>query len=273
MFWTSVERAIYRAFFFSYSKKNFLLTFPALVLCGSLVVFCWTFAQSANAWIAMNLIFLPLFLSTALLLALGSMLVKVYYMEVKGLSLNLKRLLSGCTDLMLKTSFLCIPPLLIYLLLWVVLGFFFLLKAIPGVGSFFSVIFSFAPFFLIFGSLLLLLLSLGLLFFVPPLAAFKKLKRIALVKKALETFKQHPLKAIFCLLIALLPTVFLCLLLGISAHFTNISFSLSSNPLALGMSWFFMMIPFAFILSFGVNFFFHFAFESFLLLQSQQQEA
>ncbi|MBU6446639.1 MAG: hypothetical protein KGQ49_04505, partial [Verrucomicrobia bacterium] len=111
-----------------------MLTFPVLVLCGIFVVFCRAVAIGASDWIAMSLGFLPILLSSGVLLALGVLLIRIHMHEVKQLHLGFRRLIAGSVDLIMGTSYLAIPPILAYLLLWVALGLFFLLREIPGIG-------------------------------------------------------------------------------------------------------------------------------------------
>ncbi|MEN9654695.1 MAG: hypothetical protein RL235_807, partial [Chlamydiota bacterium] len=143
MTWRVLEQAFNRALALSFSRSKLFLAFPALAISGLLVVFCRALALGAGDWMAMSLAFLPILASSGLLLALGVLIARIHYHEVKGLSLHLRRLLSGSLDIVIGTSYLSIPPLLIYFLLWLIMGFFFLLKEIPWVGDVFSVVFSF----------------------------------------------------------------------------------------------------------------------------------
>ena len=70
-----------------------MLTFPVLVLCGVLAVFCRAVAYEAGDWIAMSLAFLPILLSSAVLLALGVLLIRIHIHEVKSLHLGFRRLI------------------------------------------------------------------------------------------------------------------------------------------------------------------------------------
>ena len=270
MNWSDVEKAFNRAIALSFSRKKLLLTFLVLILCGIFIVFCRAIAYDASDWIALSLAFLPVFLSSGILLALGSLLARIHYHEAKSLSLSFRRLISGSMDLVIGTSYLSVPPVLIYLLLWIVLGMFFLLKEIPGIGDFFSVVFSFGPFLLIFGSLLLCLFNLGLLFFVAPAAALQSIKRVSLAKRVLEPLKERAFSAIALFFVALVPILLVAGLLSIAAILTNVSFSISEKSLSVAIEWFFIMVPFAAVLTPAVVFFFNFAAESFLLLQSKQ---
>lgn len=267
MKWADVEKAFSRAMLLAFSRKKMTLTFPVLVVCGILTVFCRAIAFEASDWIAMSLAFLPILLSSGILLALGVLLVRIHIHEVKGLSLGFRRLITGSLDLVLGTSYLAIPPILAYLFLWMTLGFFFLLKEIPGIGNFFSVVFAFGPFLLIFGSLLLCLFNLALLFFVAPAAAFQSFTRTSLVKRVFGFFQGNLLSSIALFLLALVPIIFVTALLSLSALLTNMSFLTMDRSLTVALEWFFIMLPFCAILTPAVIFFFNFASESFQLLQ------
>ncbi len=263
MHWSEIERAFSRAIAFSFSKKKLLLTFPILLLCGILTVFCRALAYERNDWVAMSFAFLPILLSSGVLLGLGVLLIRIHAHEVKHLSLSFRRLIAGSADLLLGTSYLTIPPLLVYLLLWMVLGIFFLLREIPGVGDFFTVVFAFGPFLLIFGSLLLCLFNLALLFFVAPAAALQPLRRESLAKRALGLFHGKILSSIALFLLAMAPILLIVGLLTLAAILSNAA---PEKPFAVAMEWFFIMIPFVAVLTPAVIFFFNFAAESYQLL-------
>src|SRR5690348_1071724 len=127
MNWNDIEKSFSRAVLFSFSKKKMALTFPILVLCGILIVFCRAVAFEASPWIAMSLAFLPILLSSGILLALGVLLIRIHMHEVKSLHLSFRRLIAGSVDLIMGTSYLSIPPVLAYLFLWMALGLFYLL--------------------------------------------------------------------------------------------------------------------------------------------------
>src|SRR5690554_3187916 len=106
MNWADIERSFARAVVFSFSKKKMMLTFPVLVLCGILVVFCRAVAFEASDWIAMSLAFLPILLSSGILLALGVLLIRIHIHEAKQLHLGFRRLITGSVDLIMGTSYL-----------------------------------------------------------------------------------------------------------------------------------------------------------------------
>lgn len=271
MTWTEIEKAFNRALYLSFSRKRLLLTFPTLVLCGILAIFCWAVALDATPWISLSLGFLPIFLSSGVLLALGVVLSRIYYHDAKQIAVNVRRLISSSMDLIIGISYLAVPSFLLYLLFWVVLGVFFLLKEIPGLGEFFSVVFSFGPFLLIFASLVLSVMNLALLFFVAPAATLQTMRKGALAKRVLESLKMRLFSAIILFFIGMIPLLFVSGLLYIAALLTNTSFFLSEGSLAVAMEWFFIMLPFAAIVTPAVVFFFNFSAESIALLQGPHE--
>ena len=266
----SLEKAFTRALYFSFSKRRLLLTFPTLILCGVLAVFCRALSEGANPWIRLALSFLPFFLISGILLALGVILAKIYPKDIAGAKVNVKRLIGASMDLLIGVSYVALPPLMIYVFLWILLGFFFLIREIPGVGEFFSVIFSFAPFLLIFGSLLLCVANLAILFFVTPAVNLLSVRKGSWIKKILLFLNKKIFYALIFFAIGLLPFLFTFSLLSVSAHLTNTSFFLEAGSLAMAIEGFFLMIPFAAILSPVLVFFFNFSSESYALLQEKK---
>lgn len=271
--WSDVEKAFSRAFFFSFSKVKLALACSGLLLCGLFMVFFRAAAHQTGEWLSMSFLFLPFLLSFSVLLALGVFLVRLHYRGVKRQEMDLKKLLSSSSELLIGTAQFAIFPILAYLLLWVVLGFFFLIKETPHLGDFFSVILAFGPFLLIFGTLLLCVMSIGFLFFAAPAAALQSLQKGALIKKVLAMLADHPLRATLLLLIGLLFPGILIALLSIAASWTNLNFVIAERSLAVAMEWFFMMLPFCAILSPAVVFFFNFAAESYVLLKPSSSES
>ncbi len=272
MTWIELERSFHRAFYFSFSRRRMFLTFPTLVLCGILSVFCHALSLDATPWLSLCLGFLPIFLSSGILLALGVILSRVYYAESKQMAVNMRRLIHSSMDLIIGISYFSVPPLLVYLLFWVFLGVFFLLKEIPGFGEFFSVVFSFGPFILIFGSLLLCLLNLGLLFFVAPAANVLAMRKGMLIRRVFNPLKKQIFSAVILFFIGIFPLLFVSSLLSLSAFLTNTSFFSSNHSLSMAMEWFFVMLPFAALITPAVVFFFNFSSESYALLQAAGKE-
>lgn len=270
MTWTDLEKSFHRAVVYSLSKKKCFLAFCALGVCGIFIVFCRAIAFDASDWVAMSLTFLPILLSSGILLSLGVLLVRIHSHETKHVSISLRRLVAGSVDLILGTLYLSLPPVLIYILLWIVLGFFNLLCALPKIGDFFSITLSFAPFLLILSSLFLCLFNVGLLFFVAPVVALQPLKRLGAAQRIARLLQGRLFSALTLMLIALIPMTVIVGILSLAAILTNVSFIVADKSLSVALAWFFMMIPFSAILSPFVVFFFNFATESYWLLSSSQ---
>ena len=270
MNFSGLEKAFTRAIYYSFSKRRLLLTFPTLILCGVLAVFCRALSLDANPWISLALSFLPFFLVAGILLALGVLLAKMYPKDIARAKVNVKRLIGSSMDLVIGVTYVALPPLLIYIFLWIVLGFFFLIREIPAVGEFFSIIFSFAPFLLIFGSLLLCVANLAILFFVTPAVNLLSVRKGSWIKIILSFLNVRIFSATILFVIGALPLLFTFYLLLVSAHLTNTSFFVEAGSLAVALKWFFMMIPFAAILSPAMVFFFNFSSESYSLLQEKK---
>jgi hypothetical protein len=271
--WNELEKSFNKAVAFSFSQRKALLTFCALAMCGIFVVFCRALALSASDWVAMSLAFLPILMSAGVLLSLGVLLVRMYSHETKQLALPMSRLFAGSFDVILGTLYLSVPPVLIYLALWIVLGFFYLLRGVPGVGDFFSVLFAFGPFLLILSSIGLCLFNLCMLFFVAPAVAIQQGKRLGVARRILFVLKGRVFSAGVLLLVALIPLGCIVFLLCLSAFLTNGAFSVSDYSLSVALEWFMIMLPFCAVLTPAVVFFFNFSAESYWLLQRKIQIA
>lgn len=262
MTWTDLEKSFNRAFLGSFSWRGALLVFPALVFSGILFVFCRTLHWGSSVWVGQSLVFLPIFLSSAILLSVEILVIRMYQQTQKGLKIDLKRLLVDSLDAVLQTSYLSIPPILLYLLLWICLGIFFLIRSIPGVGQIFNTLFIFVPFLLIFASILLSILSVGSLFFLAPIASRFSIKKMELAKMALSLLQKNIFSKFLLFLIGIAPAVIVGGLLMGAALLTHSSFSYEGGSFSLVLEWFFMMFPMAAILTPFVLFFFHFANEA-----------
>ncbi len=269
MAWVEIEKAFHRALFLSFSRLPLLLTFLVLVLCGILTIFCRALSLEAGSWMRLSLGFLPLFLSSGILLALGVVLSRFYYHEMKQIPINLRRLVSSSIDLILGVSYLAVPSFLLYLLFWILLGFFFLLKEIPGIGNFFSTVLAFAPFLLIFSSLLLCLVNLALLFFVAPVANLQSMRKGALAKRVFDSLKQRWLSALALLFIGMMPLLLISGCLYLAGSLTNTHFFVLESSVSIAIESFFLMLPFTAILTPAVVFFFHFSAEATALLNQK----
>jgi len=149
MTWNEVEFIFNRALRFTFSRKKLCVTAAVLVICGMLIVLCRAFAAKTSDYLTLSLTFLPIFFSTAFLLGLGILLIRIYHHEVKKLPISYAATFAASKDLLIEVAYLSIPLILVYLVLWTLLGIFYLLKGIPLLGNVLGVIFSFGPFLLL----------------------------------------------------------------------------------------------------------------------------
>ncbi|MDF2549881.1 MAG: hypothetical protein K0S07_948 [Chlamydiales bacterium] len=251
-----------RALSFTFLKKKLLLVAGLLAVCGLFSVFCRSLAIHAGPWVSLSLAFVPLFLSCGLLFSAGILLTRIYHNEVKGISFSYREVLQQSLEPVVGSAYLFIPILLLYLILWMLLGFFYFLQELPLVGPFFSTVFIIGPFLLNLGSLLLLGASFLILFFLSPLVALKAgrgAEYLSIVQRRLQMdFFSNGL----LLFLALCPFLVMGGILLLAAYLTNPSGLEMSSVLHLSLERFFLMIPFALFLSPSIVFFFNFAAEA-----------
>lgn len=266
---TDIQFIFNRAIATVFERSKWLLTFIILAISGLLVVFCRGLASQANTWIAMSLTFLPLFLCSGVLLSLGVVLIRGYHDEVKKKEVNYKKILASSWETLLGASYFTVPVILLYLMLWMLLGVFMLLQNIPAIGDLVSVILAFAPFLLNFATLLLCLFVVGTLFFITPIIALKGLSR-SLVSQVLARRMQGDIFSnLLLFVVAIMPLLlYIGLLMG-AAFLTGSICITCDDTLHTVLQWFFMMLPFTALLAPAVIFFFNFAAESHVLMQKK----
>lgn len=263
---TDIQYAFNRALTMSLSKTKLSLTFVVLALCGLLVVFFHGLTIGAGGWTMMSLTFLPLFLCAGVILSMGILLIRIYHDEIKNKVVSYRDVLQKSWELVIGASYISIPIILSYLVLWIVLGIFVLLQKTPGIGEMIGAILSFAPFLLNLATLILCILNVGILFFVAPVVAFKGLNRILITQILVKRITRDPFSNIVLLLLSVLPLLFLGGVLSLAAFMTGTICYGCENPLHNVLQWFFIMIPFTALLSPAVVFFFNFAAEAHVLL-------
>jgi hypothetical protein len=256
-----------RAVRLTFSKTKWLITFGVLALCGVFTVFSKGLAESANKWLAMSLTFLPVFLCFGILLALGVVLIRGYHDEIKKKTVNYPEIFKASWESMLGAAYVTIPVILIYLMLWMVLGVFLLLQQIPAIGGFFAVVLAFAPFLLNMAALLLCVLVVGVLFFVAPIVALKGMDRSLIAQVLSRRFQKDIFFNLILFLTGLLPLFFTLILLLSSAYLTESICPIYDDAMHQVLQSFFIMIPFTALMAPAVIFFFNFAAESHVIMQ------
>lgn len=273
MDFNSLSFVFNRALSHTFSKKKCLIVFVILVLSGLLVVFFRGLAVNAGDWVRLSLTFLPIFLCTGILLSLGIFLIRIYHDEVKNREVNYLTTLSKSWEMIIGSSYFTIPIILIYLMLWILLGVFVLLSELPLAGDFFNVILSFAPFLIHLGSLVLCVLSLAILFVMAPIVALKGLNKEIVFQSAVKRLEYNPFANICLGILALIPLILVATLLTIAAQLTGSICLECSNTLQTVLKWFFIMVPFTACLTPAVIFFFNFAAESHVMMQKEQRDS
>lgn len=261
MTWTELETAFHRALVATVQRRKFAIAFFAIMACAVLALCCKAFSHGASSWVRLNLWFLPILMSSGLLLSAGGLLVRMYYRPLSPM-----KVLLHSFDLLVGTSYLTLPSLFLYLFLWLLMGVFLLLRQIPLLGPAFGVLLAFGPFLLFTCSILLCLVNVSLLFFVTPFTATDARVTLSIGERLLLLIRGQALRASALFLIAIFPALFMGTLLFCAARLTQLHFVLSGEVLSATLSWLFVLIPFAALLAPTILFFFHFAAESHQLL-------
>jgi hypothetical protein len=255
-----------RALSLTFAKKKLALISAILGLCGLLVIFCRALAVYAGQWIAMSLVFMPFFLCSGILLSTGIFLIRIYHDEVKRKKAPYKEIFTRSWEIIVGASYFSIPIILSYLLLWMMLGIFVLLKEIPGVGDFFTVILAFGPFLLNLGTLVLCVVSISMLYFIAPIIALRGINRIKTTQILAERLQGDVFSNILLGFIAIFPLLFCFGLLSLAAVLTGSVCYSCEEPWHHVLQWFFIMIPFTVLLTPAVIFFFNFCAEAHVLI-------
>ncbi|MBA2727877.1 MAG: hypothetical protein H0U49_06880 [Parachlamydiaceae bacterium] len=265
-----IQRIFNRSLSRTFTLKKMLIIAVVLALCGILEVFFRSLGYHASKWVIMSLTFVPLFLCTGVLLSAGIWLIRVYHDEIKGKQVSYSEVLSRSWEIIIGASYFAIPILISYLLVWMLLGIFMLLKAVPGIGDFFVAVLAFAPFLLNVTSLLLCIFSVLLLYFITPIVALKGINRMQLANVVTKRLQGDIFTNLLLGGIAILP---LCVCIGVlstAAILTESMCLACEKPVYNAVQSFFVMIPFAALLAPAVIFFFNFAAESHVLMKSQE---
>ena len=163
-----------------------------------------------------------------------------------------------------------INSILGYLILWMLLGIFILLREVPGLGEFMGVILAFAPFLLNLGALLLCVVNLAVLFFVAPAVALQGMNSFRLSNNLFERLRTDIFSNSLLWLTAALPLTVIILLLLTAMWMTEATYLMPTHTIAVVLQWFFIMIPFTTLLSPALVFFFNFAAEAHVLMRKKQ---
>ncbi len=269
MTWKDLEFLFNRALRLTFSRKKLLFIAPILIGCGVLIVLSKAMAIYANPWIRTSLQFLPLFFCSVLLICSGVVLVRIYHDEIKGIPICYRKTIQGSLELMVQVAYLCIPLILSYLLLWTVLGLFYLLRELPVIGELLRVVFSFGPFLLLLGSFVLGLLTIKMLFYLTPVVALRSKVHVETFEGLFQRFIANPFTNTVLFLTGLFPFGVVSALMTLAAVMTKSSYMAIDSKAVGGVELFFIMLPFSLLLSPAVIFFFNFSAESYVWAQKK----
>jgi len=272
MTWDELQFTVNRALRLTPSLKKLLFTLALLLVCGLVIVFGHGIALHTGSWVGLSLNFLPLFIGTGVLMAGGIVLVRVYHDEVKDKPVDYQSILTRSWQLMIGASYFILPIILAYLLCWIALGLFFLLREIPYLGDFVAVVLAFGPFLLNLTSLLLGIITLCALYFVTPILGLRGLNRTKIVEILAQRILGDPFSAFVQLIVGLVPAFLSLRLLHYASWLTGTVGFVSANPTEQALQAFFIMIPYAALLVPSVIFFFNFATEAHVLSRAKRQE-
>lgn len=264
---SEIEPIFNRALKHAFSRKKILFILPGLLLCGLFVVLFHALAGFAHPWIGNSLTFLPIFLCAGILMALGIPVIRIYHDEVKHRRVSYTRTVKNSWRLMVSIASFSIPLVVSYLILWIMLGIFYLFKGVPHVGYALGLIFSFGPFLLIFGSLVLSVVALLLLFFITPQVALKSAMRWDLAEDLFSRMWKNLFSHLLFLMLGLVPVILVVGFSTLAAALTGMTYFVTERTWAIALQWLFIMIPFAVLISPAVLFFYNFAAECFVWMR------
>ncbi len=272
MSWDDFQRATNRAFKLTLDWKKLTLTFIFLLLGGWVMVVCRGLAINANGWATLCLSVLPIYVTAALAMAGGIVLVRIYHDQVKQKPVEYRQVIFSSWHLMVTAASIVMGILLVFFGIWIALGLFHALQAIPVLGSFFSVILAFGPFLLNIAAILLLIGTGAALFYFTPILALRGVNRGKLTQTARQRLNGDYFSNVIELVWGILPfLVSLAIVVFASCLNWRTGFT-SANPYQAVMQLFFIMVPLMALLAPSVVFFFNFATEAQVAFQSRQHE-
>lgn len=257
MTFTDLETMVNRALFLCWNKTKILLTAIFLAFCGLCFAFCQMLAQGVEGWMGLHLALLPWFFTYGLLFALGVILMRFYYHEVKGKAFTYKGLLQESTPQILASMNVSLPFVGLFLCLWFAQTLFSLFAELPVL----NVLLSFAPFLLLCAVFSIVALSIFALFLFAPFVAFQEARGKDLLLQGWLKLRESIFMNVIFALLAALPFILVGGLL-----FTAIQLTLShylvqgQGGLAL-LQRTILMLPVAALLAPAVIFFFNLSVE------------
>lgn len=268
---SDVETMLWRSWRYCLSIKKLAVVSAFLLFVLMIFVFCQVISYTTGPWMKVTLFFLPFFICSGFTLSLSIFLNRVYWKEIHNKSVDFKRLITKSWELFLASSFVSLPLFLIYIVLWILLGAFYLIKEIPLLGGVLGSLLSFGPFFLIFLSLVLTIFTVVMLFIIPPSLALEKKDKqfwVHLKTRVLSLFPSYTLLFILGILPLLITSV---LVLG-SFLLTDYLYFTEVSQVMRAFQWMIIAVPIAVFLSLPFIFFTNFALETHVHIVKKHKE-
>jgi len=259
-----IEKIFNRAFSKAFCRKKNFFLFPVLFICGMIIEFSNTFL-GRGSFFGVFYPFVSLFLSAGIVLAAGVLVVKMYIFEIKGVDYKIGTVILSSIQIISTVLTLCLPLMAIYLVLWVVMGLFFLFKQMPGFGDLCATVLSFGPFVLILASFSLLMVAVLALFFLTPHLALKKSLDAEPFKEMIKRVAQSVFSNSLLFFIGFFPVGVIFSLLCFGIKMTESTYFIAQEGVGRALQSIVMKVPFTLILTPFVLFFFNFSCESYLL--------
>jgi hypothetical protein len=238
-----------RSWEYALNLKNFFYIFCGLLLSGLLFFLFQLLGFSASSWLHLPLKFIPFSFSFFIMIVTGALLLSTDKREIEH---TFKFSFAAMGHIIISAAYLAIPLLLAFIILWVLLGIFILIKAIPYVGKIFGVFLSFLPFIVNLAALLLGIIAVVMLFFLTPVIEEKGNLEF---KDFLKRFSAPLFEHCVAFVTAVFP-VWAAWLLARHALFMTLSLHSSST---MFLHVLMVLVPFAAFLTIPVIFFFNFS--------------
>ena len=271
MSWNDIDRMFHRALKFCFSKKKFLFTYPLVASCGVFITLFRALSEGAGDWVRLKFSFFPVFITASILLATGIVLIRAYHNEVKGLCFSFRELGKKSWDLIVSATYLTLPLSMAYLMLWSVIGFFYILKEIPVIGTIASILISFIPFLLVLSFIILAIVNMLVIFFLTPAVALRSQCSFEMVIQQWKTIQTRLLTHLTLLLFALLPVALVLGILYFAGYLTESAYLIGSSGLSYFGQQLVTSLAFSALTTPIAIFFFNFAAESYILLRKTER--
>lgn len=272
MKFSELEHMLQSAAYHTMSKKKLIYSALVLLACSLFMIFGMSVSLFAGSWVSSGLYFVSFFLSLALVMALGVILIRYYHDEIKERDVTLKDLILNSWSTALGALSLFVPVVLGYLALWMAQGVFLVCASIPFLGQFVATIFSFVPFLLNLATLMLGMGVLYALFCLTPTLSLTNSFQQGQFSQVFRDALRMGFMRMLLFIASVVPLAVSLVLLGASFSMTMGMLSEQQAILDRVLQWFFIMVPFSALLAPAVIFFFNLATQTHVYIQRQTRQ-